>query len=161
MDAPAIIRFYDAARDSDALRACIIEQQDFHRAIESSWPPGEAIVDEYLKYLEAQCAAHDGCILVADCNGSIAGFACVVAAVQGESPDDPATFAWLQDLFVKAEYRRHGFATLLITEAESFARAHGARLMRLGVLARNESARAFYQQRGFRDYVRVLTKPLV
>jgi GNAT superfamily N-acetyltransferase len=161
MEPRTIVRLYDADRDSDALRACIIDQQDFHRGVESSWPEGKAIIDEYMKYLETQCAAHDGCVIVADCGGEIAGFGCVVAETQGDSPDDPATFAWLHDMFVKAEYRRRGIATLLIAEAESFARAHGARILRLGVLEGNAGARSFYRERGFRDYARVLTKPLV
>jgi len=160
MEPRTIIRPYDVARDADALRACIIEQQDFHRSVEGSWPEGQAIIDDYVKYLEAQCAAHDGRIMVADCGGDMVGFVCVVAATRGESPDDPAAFAWIHDVFVKAEYRRHGVATLLMAEAESFARAHGARLLRLGVLAGNEGARAFYLEHGFREYVSVLTKSL-
>src|SRR4030095_7122700 len=105
MEPQTIVRVYDAARDAEALRACIIEQQDFHRHLESSWPEGRLIVDEYAKYLETQCAVHDGRIIVADCDGDIAGFGCVVAATQGDAPDDPAPFAWLHDMFVKAEYR--------------------------------------------------------
>jgi hypothetical protein len=34
------IRPYDAARDADAFRACIVEHHDFHRALEPSWPEG-------------------------------------------------------------------------------------------------------------------------
>jgi GNAT superfamily N-acetyltransferase len=44
--------------------------------------------------------------------------------------------------------------------AESFARSHGAKELRLGVIDRNEKARTMYRELGFRDYVRVLTKPL-
>jgi len=161
MEPRTIVRFYDASRDFDALRACIIEQQDFHRGVEASWPEGKAIVDAYVKYLDIQCGTHDGCIMVADREGELVGFGCVVASTQGESPDDPSTFAWLHDIFVKAEYRRRGIATLLIAGAEAFARAHGARILRLGVLAENESARSLYRKSGFRDYVRVLTKSLV
>jgi ribosomal protein S18 acetylase RimI-like enzyme len=39
-------------------------------------------------------------------------------------------------------------------------RSRGARELRLGVLDRNANARALYRGLGFRDYVRVLTKPL-
>src|SRR4029450_4514149 len=58
MESQTIVRVYDAARDAEALRACIIEQQDFHRHLESSWPEGRLIVDEYAKYLQTQCAVH-------------------------------------------------------------------------------------------------------
>jgi hypothetical protein len=55
---PIAVRLYDAARDADARRACIIEHHDFHRALEPSWPEGKAIIDEYVRYLETQCATH-------------------------------------------------------------------------------------------------------
>lgn len=159
-DSPATIRPYDAAHDREALGACVIEQQDFHRGLESSWPEGHAIVDRYVRYLEDQSAAHDGRILVAEQAGDIVGFISVASSTQGESPDDPATYAWIHDVFVKATHRRRGLARRLMAEAESFARARGARQLRLGVLSSNQSARAMYRELGFREYVNVLSKGL-
>ena len=154
------IRRFDAVRDAQSLRECVIDHQNFHRGLEPSWPDGDAIVGEYVAYLHEQCADHNGCILMAHSGEHAAGFVCVVATTIGESPDDPAPFAWIQDLYVKSEYRRRGVATLLMAEAERFARAEGARSLRLGVLDRNESARSFYARHGFREYTHVLTKPL-
>jgi GNAT superfamily N-acetyltransferase len=142
------------------LRACIIEHQDFHHSLEPSWPEGKTIIDEYVSYLETQCASHDGRVMVADSDGEILGFVCVVATTRGDSPDDPATFAWVHDIFVRPEHRRQGVATALMAEAESFVRSRGARELRLGVLDRNADARALYRGLGFRDYMRVLTKVL-
>jgi GNAT superfamily N-acetyltransferase len=155
-----LIRRVDPARDAEALRACIIDQQDFHRSMEPSWPSGRAVVADYLTHLETACAGHDGCILMAECDGQIAGFACVAASTNGESPDDPAPFAWIYDVFVKPEYRRRRVGSALMAEAERFARSHGAHTLRLGVQARNEHARVFYARSGFRDYSCVLTKSL-
>ena len=155
-----VIRRYDSATDLDALSACIIEQQEFHRGLEPSWPHGQTIISDYVKYLDAQCTLHNGRIIVAECTGELVGFVCVVAATRGDAPDDPAPFAWIHDIFVKPAYRRRQLATKLMVEAESFARAQGARQLRLGVLARNEGARQFYREHGFRDYVSVLTKTL-
>jgi ribosomal protein S18 acetylase RimI-like enzyme len=157
---PIVVRPYDAARDADAFRACVVEHQDFHRALEPSWPEGKSILDDYVRYLETQCAAHDGRVMVADTGGDIVGFVCVVASTRGDSPDDPATYAWAHDIFVKPAHRRQGVATALMAEAESFVRSRGARELRLGVLDRNADARALYRGLGFREYVRVLTKPL-
>jgi ribosomal protein S18 acetylase RimI-like enzyme len=159
-DPGVVIRSYDPVSDLDALRACIIEQQEFHRGLESSWPEGQAIINDYVKYLETECTVHNGRVMVAEYSGELVGFVCVVASTHSGSPDDPAAFAWIHDIFVKPAHRRRHVATSLMVEAESFARARGARLLRLGVLARNEGARMFYRQRGFRDYVSVLTKPL-
>jgi ribosomal protein S18 acetylase RimI-like enzyme len=155
-----VIRSYDPVADLDGLRACIIEQQEFHRGLEPSWPEGEAIIDDYVNYLETQRTLHNGRVIVAECGGNLVGFVCVVASTNGESPDDPAPFAWIHDIFVKAAYRRQHVATRLMAQAESFARAHGAQVLRLGVLARNQGARTFYREHGFRDYVCVLTRSL-
>jgi len=155
-----VVRRFDATRDAESLRACVVEQQDFHRHLEPSWPAGEAIVGDYLAYLDAECAAHNGCIIMAECGQQAAGFVCVVAATHNDAPDDPAPFAQIHDVYVKPEYRGQGVADMLIAEAERFARSNGARLMRLGVLNGNGRARTFYSRHGFREYARVLTKSL-
>ena len=154
------IRLFDPLRDPQPLLACIIEQQDFHRAIEPTWPPGRAIFSDYLDYLQHECNEHDGVVIVAEAGEQMVGFICVVASAPGPSPDDPAVHAWVHDLFVRPNYRHQGIATKLMAEAETFARERGARVMRLGVLDGNEGARAFYRAKSFRDYVRVLTKRL-
>lgn len=155
-----LIRRFDPARDAEVLRACIIDQQDVHRGMEPSWPSGESVVADYQAHLETACAVHDGCILMADCAGQAAGFACIAASMTGESPDNPAPCAWIFDVFVKPDCRRRGVASALMAEAERFARSRGAHTLRLGVQARNEHARAFYASCGFRDYACVLTKSL-
>jgi GNAT superfamily N-acetyltransferase len=83
-----------------------------------------------------------------------------VATTRGESPEDPAPFAWIHDIFVKPEHRRRGVASVLMAEAERFARSQGARVLRLGVLDRNENARAFYVRHEFHEHSHVLTKTL-
>jgi ribosomal protein S18 acetylase RimI-like enzyme len=155
-----VVRRFDPARDAASLRACIIDHQNFHRRLAPSWPSGEAIVGEYVTYLETQCALHNGCIIVAEYAEQTAGFVCVVASTRGESPDDPDPFAWIHDIFVKPEHRRRGVASMLMAEAERFARSRGARCLRLGVLDRNEDARAFYVKHGFGEYTHVLAKSL-
>jgi ribosomal protein S18 acetylase RimI-like enzyme len=157
---PIAIRAYDGARDAQTLRALNIEHQDFSRALEPSWPEGTAVVDQYVAFLEKECAAHDGCVLLAESRGGVVGFVCVVASTRGDSPDDPATFAWIHDIFVSPEHRRRGVATALMAAAEAFARSRGADELRLGVIERNTNARELYRGLGFRDYTRVLTKPL-
>jgi GNAT superfamily N-acetyltransferase len=154
------VRPYEPARDLEALRALNVEHQDFSRTLEPSWPAGTAVVDRYVAFLERECAAHDGCVLLAEADGKTVGFVCVVSATRNDSPDDPATFAWVHDIFVRPEHRRQGIATALMTAAESFARSRGAKELRLGVIDRNADARAMYRGLGFRDYLRILTKPL-
>ena len=155
-----VIRRFDATRDAESLRECVIEQQNFHRNIEPSWPDGNAIVEAYLAYLDAECAAHNGCIIMAHSGPQAAGFICVVATTRGESPEDPAPFAWIHEIYVKPEHRGADVASMLMAEAERFARAEGADVLRLGVLDGNERARRFYGRHGFRQHSHVLTKSL-
>jgi GNAT superfamily N-acetyltransferase len=155
-----VVRVFDPARDAEALRALNVEHQDFSRTLEPSWPEGKAVGDDYVAYLEREVAAHDGRIFIAEADGALAGFVCVISSMRGDSPDDPAVFAWVHDIFVRPAYRRRGVATGLMAEAESFVRSRGARELRLAVIDRNANARAMYRGLGFRDYVRVLTKPL-
>ncbi len=155
------IRPYDAARDAEGLRQCVIEQQDFHRSLEPSWPAGDTIADQYLEYLRDHCADHDGSVLVADRQGEMVGFVCVVASARNDAPDDPAPFAWIHDIFVRSAFRRAGIAKKLMAQAEAFAAAHGATTLRFGVLAGNTGARTFYEKHGFREYALVMTKSLV
>jgi aminoglycoside 6'-N-acetyltransferase I len=157
---PITIRPYEPSRDLEALRALNVEHQDFSRMLEPSWPPGKDDVDRYVAFLERECATHDGCELLAEADGKTVGFVCVVSATRNDSPDDPASFAWVHDIFVRPEHRRQGVATALMAAAESFAGSHGARELRLGVIDRNADARAMYRRLGFRDYLRILTKPL-
>jgi ribosomal protein S18 acetylase RimI-like enzyme len=155
-----VIRPYEPARDADALRALNVEHQDFSRSLEPSWPEGKAVVDAYVAFLEREVATHDGRVFMAEVDGAVAGFICVVSATRGDSPDDPATFAWVHDIFVRPAYRRRGVATALMAEAESFVRSRGARELRLGVIDRNADARTLYRGLGFRNYLRVLRKDL-
>jgi len=156
----ARIRPYDPARDLGELRALNVEHQDFSRSLEPSWPEGVKVVDDYVAYLFADCEKRNGGVLMAEADRGIAGFICVVTTMGPGSPDDPATFAWVHDIFVRPAYRRRGIARALMAAAEDFVRSRGARELRLGVIDRNADARAMYGDLGFRDYLRVLTKPL-
>jgi GNAT superfamily N-acetyltransferase len=160
VQAPVVIRRFDPDRDAQSLRSCLIEHQDLHQTIEPSWADGDAVVEEYLAYLEGECVAYDGCILIADVGDRTAGFVCVAAAANGAAPDDPGPFAWIYDIFVKPPYRRQRVASLLMEAAETFARSRGALTLRLAVQARNQPAREFYQRHAFREYTHVLTKAL-
>ena len=154
------VRPYDRVRDRAELRALNVEHQDHGRSLEPSWPEGKTVADDYVAYLDREVAARDGAVFMAEIGEDVAGFICVIAATRGDSPDDPAVYAWVHDIFVRPRHRRRGVATALMAAAESFVRSRGARELRLATLDRNVDARALYRGLGFRDYVRILTKPL-
>ena len=160
--ASVTIRDYDESCDADALRACVIELQEWERGFEPSMPEGRAMVDAYVALQRARCVAWSGRILMADLDGKVVGYACIWARVPSDEPDDdPRDYAYLGDLLVRNAHRRKGVGRLLLQAAEAYARSAGVHVLRVGVLARNRSARSFYYDNGFGDQEIEMLKPLV
>jgi ribosomal protein S18 acetylase RimI-like enzyme len=156
------IRDYAADRDSPRLRDCLIELQNSERELEPGKPEGSTIAGEYLDRMFARCRKWDGKVFVADAAGQVVGFVCVWARVPPHEPDDdPSEYAFVSDLVVLPGHRRRGVGRELLTMAERYARSRGARLLRIGVLARNKAARHLYGSAGFSDYEVEMEKPLV
>jgi ribosomal protein S18 acetylase RimI-like enzyme len=143
--------------DIPSLCARIADHQDYHRALEPQWPAGADIAADYFAFIQTECAAHAGRTFLAVDDRAIAGFVCIITDKRG-APDDPARHAFVHDLYVAPEYRRRGIATRLMEVAEAFAHSQGVTEVRLGVLERNQDARALYDALGFRDYVRIMSK---
>jgi ribosomal protein S18 acetylase RimI-like enzyme len=156
------LRDYAADRDSARLRDCLIELQNSERELEPGKPEGSTIADEYLGRMFARCRKWDGKVFVAEVSGQVVGFVCVWAKVQPEEPDDdPSEYAFVSDLVVLPGHRRRGVGRELLAMAERYARSRGARSLRIGVLARNTTARHLYGSAGFSDYEVEMEKPLV
>jgi len=157
-----IIRDFDHSRDRTALRDCFVELQNYERQFEPGKPEGSTIAEAYLDRMLARCRQWDGQVFVAEVAGQLVGFACVWARVKPDEPDDdPSEYAFVSDLVVRSTCRRRGIGKELLSAAEGHARAHGARTLRLGVLAGNAAARRLYASAGFEEYEVELAKPLV
>ena len=161
VDARDVIRAYEPDRDRDRLRVCIVELQEFERALEPALPPGEAMADAYLAFLLKRCSTGSGRVFVAEVDHAVVGFIGVLPSVAPDEPDeDRAPYASITDLLVLAAYRRRGIGRALLDHAEQFARDSGARILRVGVLAKNQIAGTLYRQMGFIDYHVQLVKRL-
>ena len=157
-----VIREYDPERDARGLRTCIVELQEFERRIDPSLPPGATMVEGYTSYLFDRCQAHAGKVYVVEADRLVVGFVCVWSNVAPSEPDEPQTsYAYVSDLVVLPRFRRHGLGRALLLEAENYARAQGATVIRIGVLAANAVARALYKSAGFVDRRVELTKSLL
>jgi ribosomal protein S18 acetylase RimI-like enzyme len=156
-----MIRDYEPGRDRDQLRSCIVHLQEFERGLEPRLPKGEEMADVYLAFVLDRCAQTSGRIFVGEVDRTVAGFVSVLGEVPHNEPDEaPVPYAYISDLVVLPLYRRRGLGRALLERAESFARDSGARLLRVGVLAKNEGARKLYDRMGFADYTIQLIKPL-
>jgi ribosomal protein S18 acetylase RimI-like enzyme len=64
--------------------------------------------------------------------------------------------AFIDELFVKEEFRGRGLGTAAVRFAEGFCREHGVRALHLEVGRDNTAAQAVYRRAGFRDHDRYL-----
>ena len=148
-------------KDQVRLRACIVELQDDLRQIYPRMPAGEEIVDEYFEHIYQRCIECDGDILVADTGSEIAGYALVLAKVVSDEIDDGRLeYGLIADLVVMRKFRGLGIGGELLEAAESYAKCHAVKWLRIGVLADNDLAWELYQSRGFRNFYVELEKDL-
>lgn len=157
---PTVIRPFQPG-DADVLRQCVISLQEYERVIDNRLRPGETIADEYCEYLHGRCRDARGIILVAEQDGEVAGFVCVLAEEKFTGLDDPpGSYALVTDLAVLDQFRRRGIGRLLLDAAEAYARDSRAAELRIAVLSRNAAARAFYLSKTFEPHLEILSKPL-
>lgn len=149
------------SEDAAQVTGCITQLQEFERGLDTRVLPGRAVEDWYLDYLLAACAQTAGRVLVAEVDGEVVGFAAVQARVPNEDRDEEGyEYAYISDLGVRETHRGGGIGRALIEAAEDYARARGARWLRIGVLARNETAHRLYRRCGFADRLVMLEKVL-
>ena len=157
---PTVIRPFEP-RDASALRQCVVALQEYERIIDARLRPGDTMADEYCDYLHGRCRDARGVIMVADHDGEVAGFVCVLAEEKYTGLDDPpGSYALVTDLAVLDPFRRRGIGRLLLDAAETYARQAAATELRIGVLSRNAAARAFYLSKKFEPHLEILSKPL-
>ena len=76
-----LIRDYDPTADYLALRSCFVELQAWEQSFEPELPPPEKAADPYLAEVFKSCAENSGRIFLAEANGLVVGFVCVLAKV--------------------------------------------------------------------------------
>ncbi len=155
------IRPYVSDTDGEQLRACVIELQNFEREIDPRMPSGEEIVDDYIIAMLFRCRMCDGQVLVADVDGEIAGYVTMLNRVQSDDLDDGnLEFGLVADLLVRNAYRGTGLGRELMAAAESFAKEHDVRWLRISVMSENAAARKLYASSGFSEIYVELEKDL-
>lgn len=124
--------------------------------------PPETVGLPYIEALKKECAEGRGRILVAETGGVIIGYAGLLTSVSMEDERDelPYTHAYVSELGVLASSRSQGVGAALLGACEALARDAGQRWIRLGVLAANDRARAFYARAGYGALLLTLEKKI-
>ena len=156
-----LIRPYVSSTDGAQLRDCVVELQNFEREIDARMPSGEEIVDDYIVAMLFRCRMCDGQVLVADVDGEIAGYVTMLNRVQSDDLDDGnLEFGLIADLLVRKAYRGTGLGRELMAAAESVAKEHDVRWLRISVMSENAAARKLYASSGFSEIYVELEKDL-
>lgn len=161
MESRAIVRTY-RPEDQDRVKHCIIELQDFERVLEADRVEGEQIVERNFQELQEAHQQNTGRMFVAEIEEEVVGFINVRFEHESQAYlSSLVDYAYISDVVVLQAYRGRGIGTMLLQQAEAFARQQGATVLKIGVLARNPQAADVYQHAGFRPYEIVLLKHLV
>ena len=149
------------AEDRAVLIRLMGDLNDFEAAIEDNRADASA-AESHLDWVGGQIAQLGGVTLVAVLDGVVAGF------LSYTFEEDPGTFvkpayrrhALIWDISVAEDARGQGIGRALLDATERAVKAAGIAEIRLFVLERNIRARGIYEQAGFRNYERFLSKRL-
>jgi ribosomal protein S18 acetylase RimI-like enzyme len=144
--------------DKDAVIANQVASQDAESHLHPSRQKGEAIRGVAWRMVHER----HGTMLLAEYDGVVIGHV-GGAHAQDTSPffvPEWQRFALIFDLYVRPEYRRYGVGNALIAAMEAHLKAHGARLVRITVLAGNDAAKTLYSGAGYAPYELMMEKPL-
>jgi ribosomal protein S18 acetylase RimI-like enzyme len=112
-------------------------------ALEESWAQ-----ELWMARLMAADVSGRDCPLVAESGGPDSA---MLGLLWAKCDTDDAGIVNLFQMWVAPEARGRGAASALVDEAVTWARAIGARLVRLGVVVDNQDAIRLYEHKGFRN----------
>ena len=115
----------------------------------------------YFEHILQMQESGKGFVFVAEDNGSLQGFVCLLAPVNPvEGGSNEAPYGFMSDLFVVPERRRRGIATMLNSRVEKQMQALGIAQLALRVTANNAVAREFYRRASYSEQFVVMSKKI-
>ena len=156
-----VVRAY-RPEDQACVKQCIIELQEFERNLEADRVEGERVVERNFQELQEEHNQNTGRMFVAEIEEEVVGFINIRFEHESQTYlSSLVDYAYISDLVVLPAYRGRGIGTMLLQQAEDFARQQGATVLKIQVLAKNQLAADVYQRVGFRPYEITLLKHLV
>ncbi|MFN4142521.1 N-acetyltransferase family protein [Aestuariivirga sp.] len=147
--------------DEDGLLAALRDLQAHEGQFHARIRPAETMGPWYVERLKREVAEGRGRLMVAEAAAGVVGYAALTFSLADDDKAElPYSFAEVGDLAVAADARGHGVGTALLSACEAEARRRGVDVLRVGVLARNASARAFYLRNGLEEVYVTMERPL-
>lgn len=135
-------------------------------AFEGQWydrvrPPAE-VGPWYVVDLLENCAKDQGTILLAECDGAVAGYAVIYVGLStaGERDEIEYRYGRIGDLFVEERFRGSGIGRALIAECEARTRAAGVAYLTIRHVPQNERSASLYARLGYEPVQTVREKRL-
>jgi GNAT superfamily N-acetyltransferase len=127
------------------------ELQDHEAKIFDRMTPPREIGSWYVSRMLNDARGSRGELLVAECDGRLAGYASLLIGQSSQNAIDEVfyTFAYVGDLVVARSERGRGIGKALLAECERLARAAGEKWLRVAVLSGNLRAVSLYKNFGF------------
>ena len=119
------------------------ERENYDPSLDGSW----ALSDEAkAKYLDA---IQNKYVVVAESDGQPVGF--LIGNILAQKAGDARQIkqAYLQNLYVDADFRKGGVGKELVEDFKNYCRNEGVKRLNVSVLAANETAVKFYSTVGF------------
>lgn len=150
--------------DKDSVINCLIEIQEYERALEPDRARGEDVAREMFQILLTHIAKKQGAIFIAELENEITGF---ISAHIENDPEQIIYYSqsnrewvFISDLVVLPKFRQKGIAKTLLKRVEQYATDNKIKNIKLTVLAKNTIAGSLYRQIGYRDYETTMVKDL-
>ena len=149
------------AADLPQLAAALVRLQEAHvrafPALFRSFDDSAA-----LAHLSGLLSREDAWVRVADDQGVVAGHAVFLIETKRESLFTPAQrFGHLAQIEVEPAYRRKGYGRLLLADCERLAAEQCVGAIVLDVWAFNQTAKAFFQSRGYSEFGARLSREIL
>jgi ribosomal protein S18 acetylase RimI-like enzyme len=137
--------------DLPQMRELWDEFMAFHEDLDPIWVRKPGAVDTWVEFISGLISEEDSLVLVAEEDSLLAGQ--MVAKMQ----DTPPVFiieqyGFIQEVVVRAGFRRRGVARLLYDHAENWLREKGAVFLRTNIDANNALSQGFFRSAGFGPY---------
>jgi GNAT superfamily N-acetyltransferase len=149
-----VIRDARLPDDEPAFAGFIDALQRFEHDFEPDRRIDEAVGRDYLAILLARVEKNDGRIFVAEQDNRPIGW---VVFVVEDAPiyvvEEERRCGFVCELYVEEEWRGVGLGRRLVEACAEETRARGLKVLRIGVVARNERARKAYAAMGFEPYM--------
>ncbi len=124
--------------------------------LDLSWPHGEEGKDYFVKAILGDKDEH--VCFVAEEGELIVGY--VIGGIKEPDTTRPGLTAELENIYIAEEFRSQGVGTQLVDAFLEWCKQKEVVYVWVEAYAANDSAVAFYKQRGFKDYTVVLEQKL-